>query len=352
VGHEGPTIRGLAVFVGLVVLLILCGPSTNARGRPKTDVVTLDNGDRITGETKKLDRGILTFKTDALDTVTIEWERVVEIVSDFDFEFRALDGMLYFGNLEQPTEPGTLVIGTEQGPLEMPLSEITQLLPIEASFWARLDGSLSLSFDAASSSEVSHLTTGADATYRTKKWESTVDLLVIVNKQEPEDTSRESLSFNSLRKWRKRRFTGAVIQAEGNEELGLDLRLLAGGFAGRDVIEATHSRLRLSGGLMVNREEREGQTDAETSFEAAAALSYDLFRFKHPETDLHFETIFFHNLSESERLRAEASVSLEYEIFNDFDWVLTAYDSYESDPVTADTERHDWGVFVSFAWDF
>ena len=38
--------------------------------RPKTDVVVLDNGDRITCEIKKLQRGKLTISTDASGTIS------------------------------------------------------------------------------------------------------------------------------------------------------------------------------------------------------------------------------------------------------------------------------------------
>jgi len=41
--------------------LLSCAPA--AAGK-RTDVVTLRNGDRITGEVKRLDRGQLEFKTD------------------------------------------------------------------------------------------------------------------------------------------------------------------------------------------------------------------------------------------------------------------------------------------------
>ena len=43
----------------------------------KTDVVTFVNGDRLTGEVKSLERGRLRFKTDATDTISIEWDNVV-----------------------------------------------------------------------------------------------------------------------------------------------------------------------------------------------------------------------------------------------------------------------------------
>ena len=48
----------------------LCGSHLEAR--EKTDVVILKNGDRITGEIKKLDRGKLKLKTDDMSTVYIE----------------------------------------------------------------------------------------------------------------------------------------------------------------------------------------------------------------------------------------------------------------------------------------
>ena len=44
----------------------------------KTDVVTLANGDRITGEIKRLDRGRLEFKTDDAGTLYLEWDKLVQ----------------------------------------------------------------------------------------------------------------------------------------------------------------------------------------------------------------------------------------------------------------------------------
>jgi hypothetical protein len=42
-----------------------------AQGK-KNDTVYLDNGDRITGELKKFEYGLLFLKTDAMETVNIE----------------------------------------------------------------------------------------------------------------------------------------------------------------------------------------------------------------------------------------------------------------------------------------
>jgi hypothetical protein len=49
----------------------------------KDDVVVLRNGDRITGEIKKIQHGTLYFKPDyALQSVEIDWTRVGELGLD------------------------------------------------------------------------------------------------------------------------------------------------------------------------------------------------------------------------------------------------------------------------------
>jgi len=42
----------------------------------RTDVVIINNDDHITGEIKRLEHGILVFKTDDAGTINIKWEKV------------------------------------------------------------------------------------------------------------------------------------------------------------------------------------------------------------------------------------------------------------------------------------
>ena len=50
--------------------------SLSASAAAKTDIVIVVNGDSLTGEVKSLERGRLRFKTDATDTISIEWDDV------------------------------------------------------------------------------------------------------------------------------------------------------------------------------------------------------------------------------------------------------------------------------------
>ena len=62
--------------------------------------MVLDNGNRITCEIKSLDRGRLKIGTDALETVTVYWQRVVAVASPRLFEVEVESGSRYFGALE------------------------------------------------------------------------------------------------------------------------------------------------------------------------------------------------------------------------------------------------------------
>ena len=62
--------------IAAIALALSVGATTHAQGR--TDVVTLPNGDRITGEIKRLERGRLEFKTDDAGTLYLEWDKIAD----------------------------------------------------------------------------------------------------------------------------------------------------------------------------------------------------------------------------------------------------------------------------------
>ena len=64
---------------GLVLLAVFFSFPGHAA---KTDVVTLINGNAITGEIKVLDFGALRYITDSMGTVSIDWEDIVSVTSN------------------------------------------------------------------------------------------------------------------------------------------------------------------------------------------------------------------------------------------------------------------------------
>src|SRR5437660_3166628 len=58
----------------------------------KADTVILRNGDRIVGELKALDRGAVSYLTDDMGTLAIQWDKIDRLISDRYFEVEVGSG--------------------------------------------------------------------------------------------------------------------------------------------------------------------------------------------------------------------------------------------------------------------
>ena len=87
--------------------------SAPALAQPKTDVATLANGDRITGEVKALERGRLEFSTDDAGTLYLEWEHLLRIVGSMHIvEVVTTDGRRFVGTLTAAPDRSIAVTGS------------------------------------------------------------------------------------------------------------------------------------------------------------------------------------------------------------------------------------------------
>src|SRR4029453_17665742 len=64
-------------WAGLVSAVLVVWTTAAIGAQGKTDVVTLANGDRITGEVVRVTRGRLEFSTDDVGTLYLEWDKLV-----------------------------------------------------------------------------------------------------------------------------------------------------------------------------------------------------------------------------------------------------------------------------------
>ena len=99
----------------LVLLIFVSQVAAIAQlaAREKTDIITFDNGDRLTAEIKSLEKGILHIKTGFMGTIDIEWQHVTGITSSIDFEVEDEDRSEFFGTLGFAPEDGILVVKGE-----------------------------------------------------------------------------------------------------------------------------------------------------------------------------------------------------------------------------------------------
>jgi len=319
--------------------------------RAKTDLVFLSNGDRLTGEIKQLDRGILKLSTNDIGTINIEWEDVDSLNSVYQFRVEDRFGAKYFGAVFL-TRPGMLQVIRGGQVEEAGQVDVVAITPLETSFWQQLDGSISLGFSYTKSNSLGQLSTDINVRRRTPIRSYELDLNSITTAQEGEDTQRRedfSLTYNRL-------FDGPLfVTASGgtqtNDELGLDLRVQFSSGLGANLIQSNHTDLVSTAGLSVNREWSAGD-DGGYNLEAFVSAEHSVFRYDYPKTDITADITIYPSLTSWGRVRSELDISASREIVPDFTIVLSFYDSYDSDPVDPTAVTNDYGIVMSLGWTF
>lgn len=340
-----PNLAALSVFV------VVLGPT--AANAAKTDIVGLVNGDEVTGEIKSLDFGSLSYKTDSMGTVTIDWEDVVGLTSDQNLQVELVNGTKYFGQLLAAKEDGEIRIKTASSDVSYAVSQIVRMTPIDPdeSFLEKLDGSFSLGYQGQKSSEVNTSAIAADITYRERKYLVGLRLNSTVTNQSNEPSSSDQsidMNFQSFRRnlWFSDWFAGW----ERNDELGIQARLSAGVAWGRYIVQTNSNEFSLTGGAQASREAYVGEDPNETVYEGRVEVRY-LHRRSDPKTTFNFTSQVYPSLSEMGEYRAESDLSLNWEFIEDMFLGFGLNYSYTSDPPTG-AAKSDYAVTTSLGYSF
>ena len=335
----------------VVVAAIALSPCAAAWAQ-KTDVVTLLNGDKITGEIKNLDRGVLEFSTDDAGTIDIEWDKVGTIEAKRSFEVETSDGRRMLGTLGPPMQR-TLSVGTVDGVVALPMVEVTRITPIGRTFWAKLDGTVDAGFTYTHSSGVAQTTFNTTTILRRPAFVYRLYSSATVTKRNDGtgDDDRSALGFSYTHYRGRRLLISGLAALESNESLGLALRSLVAGTVGMRVVNTNRAQLEFGGGLVVNNEQAI-DAEATSNLEGVIGLRSSYYRYDRPKTTLEGNLQYFPSLSNWGRQRLQTDGTARREIFKDFHVSLNAYYTFDSDPPNPDAEQMDVGTVLSVGWSF
>jgi hypothetical protein len=342
---------GPRAFAALTLVSCL-GCAGVAFAKPKTDVVLLKNGDRVTCEIKSLDRGLLKVSTDDMGTISIEWQKIAAVTSAARFEVETATGDRFYGSLAPAGADRVAVVSdTAQPVLDLP--SITRLTPLEHSFWQRLYGNVGAGGSYTQSSGVAQGSFNflVGARRPAFEWKTSLDTTVTIQEQEP-PSNRYTGQGVYVRLLRSRWILPGSLTVEQNRDLGYTLRATAALGIGRTLVQSNRSLLRVVGGLDANREiPVDGETV--TNIEAVFTFNYEFFTYDFPKTDFTTQLTAFPSLSDLGRFRFSSNVKVTRDLFtSDFYVAVTLYDDYDSRPPTADASQNDVGMTFSLGWKF
>ena len=318
----------------------------------RTDVVYLKNGDRITGEVKKLSRGKLEFKTDHMGTIYIEWEHILQLTSNTGQSIELADGQRYYGTLTKPDEDSMLTLSTPMGQADVNVDEVVNMYPVETNFWDRLDINVDFGLSWDKGSEVGKYNLGVDTTYRRRDSISKVSFSTEITTQTSTDnTSRAELSgLHNIFKPGKR-FHSYFANLERNDQLGIDLRALAGAGYGWVPLRTQRNWFSFALGADINREiPTEG--DKQSNLEGVGWLTYEYYQFDSPVRTLTTNLLVFPGITDWGRWRLSFNTVFKLEIVNDLYWQMDFYANYDNKPITPDAATSDYGLTTSIGYKF
>jgi hypothetical protein len=335
-----------------VVLLLATLGSAVARAQPRTDVVILKNGDRITGEVRGLKRGQLEFKTDDAGTIDFEWDNVSRVESVRLFEVETVDGSRFLGNLGRADAGSIAVIGPS-GTVSLPLYEVTFIAPIGQTFWRKLDGSFDAGFSYTKSSGIAQLNVNSETVYRRPRFEGRLAASATLTEQEGGGgrDDRGWLSVSYVRHRWPRWFVAAGGRFETNESLGLTLRSQVGVVTGPRLVNTNRAQMALGGGVVLN-DERGVDAEPTQNIEAIATLQASYFTYDRPRTTLDLSLDYYPSLSNWGRQRLQLDASAKRELWKDLFLSVNLYDSFDSQPPNLAFDTNDVGVVLSVGWTY
>jgi len=331
-----------------LALLIWVVPGALAQAQPKTDVVTLANGDRVTGEITSLTRGRLEYKTDDIGTIYFEWDKVVTVQSNRQFDVVDSSGQRFLGSLS-PGGSRSLIVTEATGPVSLAMGEVTTIYPIGRSLWTKLDGSVDFGFSYTRSSEILQLNLNASTVYRQPSAELRVALSGSMTQTSDEEgrDDRGTLQGSFYRYYRPTWFVAAGAGLETNESLGLKLRTQVALSVGPKLVNTNHAQLWVSAGLSVNHEQG---SDVEPTDNLEAILSFrtSYYLYDRPKTNVDVSTQYYPGLSDWGRHRLQFDGGARREIWKDVFISANVFDTFDSRPPDPEADRNDVGVVLSF----
>ena len=318
----------------------------------KNDTIYLRNGDRITGELKKFEYGLLNLSTDAMKTISIEFDKINSIHSAKYFEIRLNSGQKYFGRLKKSDVMSTVDIITVTDTVSKRLWDIVLIVPIKRSFFQKIDGSLDLGLTYTKASDIFQYSLNSKVTYRTTYYSTQIKIESIQTDDGTLMSKNNTLGFTVTHflpnKWQ----TNISLQVQQNTQLDLDYRLQGGYGVGYDITRTNSVRFNVLGGLVANQEKTLATMTTSENLEALLSAQVKWFKYRSPKVDFTSSFELYPSVTNLGRVRLEYDLSAKYELVKDLYLNLQLYENYDNQPSKDADPLNDWGIITSIGFTF
>ena len=320
------------------------------------DVLLLKNGDRITGEIKKLERGNIHIDADYGDNVfIIEWEKVERVESTENFVVQTSQGKRLSGSIQtDPSDSSRVLIEENADIIPVPQEVLVSIQPVDEGFWGRFGASVDFGLSLTKANETRQLSIRATADYLAEDWSLAGNWNVLRNARTDVPDTRRTEAGGNFRRFITNRWYGIGF---GNflqsDELKLDLRSTLGGGVGRFLVQTNQWHFGVLGGAAWTNEnffdDPSSDLTDKNSGEAFGGVEVNGFNLG----DLSFQASFvaFPSLTESGRVRMDFNSDLKWDLPKDLYFSIGFTTNLDTSP-PADTPKNDYIFNTAVGWSY
>lgn len=336
-----------------VLLAVLAGLCVQAAW---ADVVTLKNGDRVTGKLVTVKGGNLSLKSDMLGDLTIAMDKVASFSAEQPAAVVVKGGTVAEGQLQlepsgdwQVTANGRpQTVAAASVDVIVPASRYQSLVEHTAEPWQDWKGSASLGYGLQQgnqntrtfSSTISAVRERPEAPIFTPHWRTNFDLTTLLSSSTENNVFVDSRTFSTSVRPQylltPANFIFGLVQFDHVSAQGLYLRQTYGGGYGRDLIKNSRTAFSVLGGLTYTHEKfYNGEWDDSADALIGEKLGYQFSTRIRLDHDLHF----YPNLSSTGEYRFDTTTTLSAKLAGKFSLNAGVIDLYLSTPPAANKKN-------------
>jgi hypothetical protein len=354
-GCRWSRVRARQNLLCAVCVLFLAQTSS---AKSKDDVVVMKNGDRMTGEIKQLDHGLLDFKSSYMNaSVQLDWNEVASLQTKDPFIITLTSGLRVTGPIERSIEKRDgqerFILGSASEAMVVRPAQVIEIHQAEESIWKQIKGNVDFGLSYSSGANPTTVTLGAVAVYeRDKNLIGVSTSSQFSSQSNAANSFRYTLDSEYSRFFVRRWFAIGLFNFLKSDQQDLNWRTIYGLGFGKEIVRTDRSSFQIFGGLDYSHEQYfpgAGQDTSGNSMESLVGAKYTTFRFK--TLDLSWDGTMYPSITDSPRVRFVTDGNVKIELVKDLYWSFRLYENYDTKP-PGSAPKNDFGLVTSLGFKF
>lgn len=308
--------------------------------REKTDVLFMNNGDKITCEIKSLRSNTLYISVDyILNTQSVDWSKVDHIDSKQLFIVTTQNGTVYTGVVRSPksqARPQQIeVLETSEKIVTLDRTQVVTVGQTSSNLWHRLNGQIGAGYTYTKANTSTQYSLNSDINYVEERWSAAASYssnLTANTGSNAKTRNQITLSGRRLMRWNNWYYTGLADFLQSTVQ-GIQIQSTFGGGVGRNLINRGSTLFRVYGGLAWQQiNYQQSVVPSRTQQVTSGLLATDLELFKFDKTNLTVRANLLPAMTDPGRVHFLLNTSYNAKLWGKLKWNLTFYGNWDNRP--------------------